>query len=132
MSDLRVGIAGYGLAGEVFHAPLIDAADGLSITGIVTRNPERAARAAAAHPGAEVVDHVDELWDGVDVLVVATSNDAHVPLALEAIERGVAVVVDKPLAVNAADAERVVDAAESAGVPLTVFQNRRFDGDFLT
>jgi predicted dehydrogenase len=64
--------------------------------------------------------------------VIATSNDAHVPLALAAVERGVPVVVDKPLAVNAADAERVADAAESAGVPLTVFQNRRFDGDFLT
>jgi predicted dehydrogenase len=125
---MRVGIAGYGLAGEVFHAPLIEAVDGLSIAGVVTRNPERAARAAAAHPGARIVDHVDELWDGIDVLVVATSNDAHVPLALAAVERGVAVVVDKPLAVNAADGQRAVDA----GGLLTVFQNRRLDGDFLT
>jgi predicted dehydrogenase len=125
---MRVGIAGYGLAGEVFHAPLIEAVDDLSIAGIVTRNPERAARAQAAHPDAAVVGHVDELWDRIDVLVVATSNDAHVPLSLQAIEHGVAVVVDKPLAVNADDAQRVVDA----GGRLTVFQNRRWDGDFLT
>lgn len=125
---MRVGIAGYGLAAEVFHAPLIEAVEELSIAGIVTRNPERAGRARAAHPGAEVVASVDELWDRIDVLVVAASNDAHVPLALAAIERGVAVVVDKPLAVNAADAQRVVDA----GGLLTVFQNRRLDGDFLT
>jgi predicted dehydrogenase len=129
---MRVGIAGYGLAGEVFHAPLIDAAEGVAVTGVVTRNPERAARAQAGHPAAEVVGHVDELWESIDLLVIATSNDAHVPLALDAVARGVAVVVDKPLAVTAAEAERVVDAAESAGVPLTVFQNRRFDGDYLT
>jgi predicted dehydrogenase len=125
---MKVGIAGYGLAGEVFHAPLIDAVDGLDVSVVVTRNPERASRVHLAYPAAEVVGHVDELWDKVDLLVVATSNDAHVPLALQAIERGVAVVVDKPLAVNAADAQQVVDA----GGRVTVFQNRRFDGDFLT
>jgi predicted dehydrogenase len=132
MSALRAGVVGFGLAGEVFHAPLIDSVEGIEVTGVVTRNPERAARAAAAYPRASVVADVAELWGGVDVLVVAASNSAHVPLALEAIERGVPVVVDKPLAVSAADAQRVVDAAAAAGVGLTVFQNRRWDGDFLT
>jgi predicted dehydrogenase len=132
MSALRAGVVGFGLAGEVFHAPLIDSVEGIDVAGVVTRNPERGARAAAAYPGASVVADVAELWGGVDVLVVATSNSAHVPLALEAIERGVPVVVDKPLAVSAADAQRVVDAADAAGVGLTVFQNRRWDGDFLT
>lgn len=132
MSALRVGIAGYGLAGAVFHAPLVEAAEGLTVSGVVTRDPQRAARARAAHPGAAVVDRVEELWEAIDVLVIATPNDLHVPLALSAIERGVAVVVDKPLAVSAADAERAIDAAERAGTPLTVFQNRRLDGDFLT
>lgn len=132
MSALRAGLVGFGLAGQVFHAPLIDSVDGLELAGIVTRNPERAAIAAAAYPGAEVVAGVSDLWGGVDLLVIATSNSAHVPLALDAIEHGVAVVVDKPLAVSAADAQRLVDAARSAEVPLTVFQNRRWDGDFLT
>ena len=132
MSALRAGVAGFGLAGEVFHAPLIDSVEGLAVAGIVTRNPERAGRARAAHPDASIVDSVDELWGQIDLLVIASSNSSHVPLALEAIERGVPVVVDKPLAVNAADAQRVVDAASAAGVGLTVFQNRRWDGDFLT
>jgi predicted dehydrogenase len=132
MSALRAGVVGFGLAGEVFHAPLISSVEGIEVAGIVTRNPERAERAAGAYPSASVVASVDELWGRIDVLVVATSNSAHVPLALAAIERGVALVVDKPLAVSAEDADRVVEAAEAAGVPLTVFQNRRWDGDFLT
>ena len=132
MSALRVGVAGFGLAGQVFHAPLIAAVEGLELATILTSSPERQARARAAYPEARVVAAQDELWDGLDLLVVAAPNRAHVPLGLAAVERGVAVVVDKPLAPSAAEAERLIEAAEGAGVPLTVFQNRRFDGDFLT
>jgi scyllo-inositol 2-dehydrogenase (NADP+) len=132
VSSLRAGIAGYGLAGEVFHAPLIDAVDGIEVAGIVTTDAERQARASSAYPDARVVPDVDELWDGIDLLVIAAPNRAHVPLGLAAVEHGVALVVDKPLAPNAADGERLIQAAEAAGVPLTVFQNRRLDGDFLT
>jgi len=126
--ELRVGIAGFGLAGRVFHAPLIAATDGLSIAGIVTRDPERRAQAQVAHPEAVVVASVDELWDDIDVLVVATTNDAHVPLAMQALDRDLAVVVDKPLSLSAAAAEELV----ARGGRLTVYQNRRWDGDFLT
>ena len=132
MSDLRVGIAGFGLAGEVFHAPLIDAVAGLEVTGIVTTNPERQAKARDAYPYALVVPAVQELWGSIDLLVIAAPNRAHVPLSLAAIENGVAVVVDKPLAASADEAQELIEAAERAGVPLTVFQNRRLDGDFLT
>jgi predicted dehydrogenase len=126
--ELRVGIAGFGLAGRVFHAPLIAATDGLRIAGIVTRDPERRAQAQAAHPEAVVVASIDELWDDIDVLVVATTNDAHVPLAMQALDRDLAVVVDKPLSLSAAAAEELV----ARGGRLTVYQNRRWDGDFLT
>jgi scyllo-inositol 2-dehydrogenase (NADP+) len=132
VSAIRAGIAGYGLAGRVFHAPFIEYVEGLEVAGVVTANPERQARAREDHPYALVTGRIDELWEAIDLLVVATPNRAHVPLALEAVERGVAVVVDKPLAVSAADAEELIEAAERAGAPLTVFQNRRFDGDFLT
>ncbi len=132
MSGLRAGIAGYGLAGEVFHAPLIGAVEGIEVAGVITTNPERQASARAAYPDASVVADIDELWDGIDVLVIATPNRAHVPLGLAAVERGVPAVVDKPLAPTADDGERLVEAAEAASVPLTVFQNRRLDGDFLT
>jgi predicted dehydrogenase len=125
---IRAGIAGYGLAGEVFHAPLVDAVEGLEVAGIVTGNEQRAAKARSSFPDAAVVASVDELWDRIDLLVVATPNRAHVPLALAAIERDIAVVVDKPLAPSADEAERLLDA----GGQVTVFQNRRWDGDFLT
>jgi scyllo-inositol 2-dehydrogenase (NADP+) len=128
---VRLAVIGYGLAGEVFHAPYIDSVEGLEVGVIVTSNAERAGRARERYPGAKVVGSVDEAWD-VDCVVVATPNRFHAPLALDAIARGVPVVVDKPFAVTAADAARVVAAAEDAGVPLTVFQNRRWDGDFVT
>jgi predicted dehydrogenase len=125
---LRAGIAGYGLAGSVFHAPLIEATDGLEVAAVMTRSPERAEQARAAHPGVRVVDSVEALVEDIDLLVVATPNSAHVPVALAGLAAGLAVVVDKPLAVTAADARRLLDA----GGRLTVFHNRRWDGDFLT
>ena len=128
---MRLAVVGYGLAGAVFHAPYIDAVDGLEVSVIVTSNEARAARARERYPDAAVVASVEEAWD-VDAVVVATPNRFHAPLALEAIGRGVPVVVDKPFAVTAGDAARVVEASEAAGVPVTVFQNRRWDGDFVT
>jgi predicted dehydrogenase len=125
---IRVGIVGFGLAGEVFHAPLVHAVDGLEVAGIVTRAPERTERAREAYPAARVVGAVDELWDEIDLLVVATPNRAHVELGLAAAQRELPVVVDKPLAPTVGDAERLLEA----GGRVTVFQNRRWDGDFLT
>ncbi len=125
---LRAAIAGYGLAGSVFHAPLIEAA-GIEVAAVMTRSPERAEQARAAHEGVRVADSAEELLTDIDLLVVATPNSSHAELALAGLERGLHVVVDKPLAVTAADARRVVDAAPER---VTVFQNRRWDGDFLT
>jgi predicted dehydrogenase len=132
VSAIRAGIAGYGLAGEVFHAPLIDAVDGMEVAGVVTTDPERQQRVRERYPSARVVPDIEALWDEIDVLVIATPNRAHVPLGLQAVDHGVPVVMDKPLAPTADDSERLILAAEEAGVGLTVFQNRRFDGDFLT
>jgi scyllo-inositol 2-dehydrogenase (NADP+) len=126
--SLRVGIAGFGLAGQIFHAPLIAATDGLRVAAVVTTDDGRRAKARAVVPDAAVVASVDELWDAIDVLVVATPHASHVALAAQALDRGLAVVVDKPLAVTAADAEALV----ARGGRLTVYQNRRWDGDFLT
>lgn len=131
----RVGIIGYGLAGRVFHAPLITATPGLEVAAIVTSDPGRAAQARKDHPDAEVVPEADAIFvrpDQLDLVVVATPNDSHVALALRSIEAGVAVVVDKPLAAAAAEGRRLIERSEAAGVLLTVFQNRRWDNDFLT
>ncbi len=131
MSDgpARVAIAGFGLAGEVFHAPLIDAVDGLELSVVVTRNAERAERAREQYPGVNVVASAEEAFREADVAVIATPNRFHAPLALDALRRGLHVVVDKPFALSAAEASDVLAAA---GGRLTVFQNRRWDGDFLT
>jgi scyllo-inositol 2-dehydrogenase (NADP+) len=131
---VRVAIIGYGLSGRFFHAPLIAATDGLELTRVVTSNPARHAQVAAEHPRAKVVASVQELWSGEppEVVVVASTNDSHVQLALAAIERRIPVVVDKPLAMTAPDAEALAIRAREAGVLLTVFQNRRWDSDQLT
>jgi scyllo-inositol 2-dehydrogenase (NADP+) len=134
MADLRVAIVGYGLSGRFFHAPLIAATEGLVVAAVVTASDERRGQVACEHPGAVVSADVRELWapPGLDLIVVATPNSSHVEIAGAAIDRGIAVVVDKPLAINAADAAGLVERAESAGVMLTVFQNRRWDSDQLT
>jgi predicted dehydrogenase len=134
-APLRAGLIGYGLAGSVFHAPLISATPGLEVASVVTSNPERRARAEADLPGVRVLDRVEALWELAgehDLVVVASPNRTHVPLARAAIDVGLAVVVDKPLASTAADGRGLVEAAAAAGVPLTVFHNRRWDGDMLT
>lgn len=134
-SPLRVAVVGYGLAGRVFHAPLVAAEPDLEVAAVVTGDPGRAAAAAADHPGARVLPSAEALWDdpgAVDLVVVAAANRAHVPLARAAIAAGLPVVVDKPLAPDGAQARALADEAEAAGVMLTVFQNRRWDADLLT
>jgi predicted dehydrogenase len=134
VTDLRVAIIGYGLAGRVFHAPLIAATPGLQLASIVTGDPQRRAAATDRYPGIRTPADPAELWESgdLDLVVVATPTDSHVPLAGAAVDRGMAVVVDKPLAVTAAAAADLVARARDAGVMLTVFQNRRWDSDHLT
>jgi predicted dehydrogenase len=132
---IRVALLGYGMAGTVFHAPLIAATPGLALAAVVTGNPERREQVRRRYPGARVVGTADELWDAageLDLAVVATPNRTHVPLALAALEAGLPVVVDKPLAVTAGEGRRAIEEARRRGLVLTVFQNRRWDGDFLT
>jgi predicted dehydrogenase len=133
--DLRVGLIGYGLAGEVFHAPLIAATPGLTLAAIVTANDVRRARAAERYPDARLVADSDALFaraSDLDVVVIASPNRTHVSLASAAMAAGLSVVVDKPLAATAAEARRLIEEAGQRRTLLTVFQNRRWDGDFLT
>lgn len=133
MVPLRVGILGYGLAGRVFHGRLITACPDLEVVAVVTGNAERAAQVAADLPTARVVPDTDALLGEVpdlDLVVVASTTAAHAVGARAALDAGLAVVVDKPLAVTAAKARDLV-AHPGAG-RLTVFQNRRWDSDQLT
>jgi predicted dehydrogenase len=129
---IRVALAGYGLAGATFHAPLIAATDGLALSAVVTRSGERRAQLASDHPEAVAVDALSDALDAADLVVVASPNRFHVPLAREAIAAGKHVVVDKPPAVHADEARQLRDEAAAAGVLLGVFHNRRWDDDVLT
>ncbi|MEO3858800.1 Gfo/Idh/MocA family oxidoreductase [Acrocarpospora sp. B8E8] len=130
MNEIKVGLVGFGPAGSFFHAPLIAATPGLRLAAVVTRDPAKAERVRAT--GADVVDSAEELWDRADLIVIASPNRTHVPLATAALRAGLPVVVDKPLAGTAAEAAGLIRLARERELPLTVFQNRRWDGDFLT
>jgi predicted dehydrogenase len=133
----RVGLVGYGGAGRAFHAPLIQAA-GLDLVAVATANPERAAQVGEDLPQARVVPDLGALLrlaaseHRLDVVVLASPTGVHVEQVKQVVEAGVPLVVDKPLGVDASTALEAVDAATSAGVPLTVFQNRRYDPEFRT
>ena len=134
-TPLRVGLLGYGLAGSVFHAPLVAATDGLVLDTVVTGDPERQKQVRAAYPDATTVATADELLaraDRLDLAVVATPNRTHVPLATAALEAGLPVVVDKPIAATAAEAGELATLAEARGLLLSAFHNRRWDNDFRT
>jgi predicted dehydrogenase len=134
-ADLRVAVIGFGLAGSVFHAPLIAATPGLELTTVVTGNLARRDEARARYPAVRVEPDADALFARAgehDVVVVASPNETHVELASRAIELGLVTVVDKPLATSAVAAAELVRMAEGREVALTVFQNRRWDSDQLT
>lgn len=135
MADVRVALLGYGMAGREIHAPLLRDAPGVRLTHVVTGNAERAAAAAEDNPGVHVVASPAELWQysgALDLVVVASPTGAHADNALAAIDLGIPVVVDKPLAVDGPTGDRIIAAADKRSVPLTVFQNRRWDSEHLT
>ncbi len=134
-NHVRAAVIGYGLAGSAFHAPLISSTENMEVAAIVTRSKERQAEAQRDYPAAVVYNSADELWrhrKEYDLAVVATPNDSHMDLGLAAIASGMPVVIDKPVAISSAQTEKLIEASKSSGVLLSVFQNRRWDNDFLT
>lgn len=133
--EWRVGLIGFGLAGASFHAPFIASTPGLRLAAVVTRDPERQARVRRDHPGAAVVDAAERLWeraDSLDVIVIASPNATHAPLATDALRAGLHAVVDKPFARTAAEGRALADEARRRGRLVVPFHNRRWDGDLLT
>lgn len=128
---LNVGLLGYGLAGRVFHAPLVEATAGLRLHSIAS---SRAGEITARHPGVRVCAGPAQVLEdpAIDLVVVATPNDTHAPLAQAALRAGKHVVVDKPFALDLAQARAVAAEARDLGRVLSVFHNRRWDADFLT
>lgn len=135
MRQLRTAVIGFGTGGRVFHAPFIDADPAYVLRAVVTRDEQRQAEVAARYPGTRVVDSVDALLGQaaeLDLVVVASPPATHADLAGAFLDAGVAVVVDKPFTVTSARGRALIAKADRLGVPLTVFQNRRWDGDFRT
>lgn len=130
-TPLRVGLIGYGYAGRTFHAPLVAAVPGLALAAVASRD---AARVHADWPAVDVVGdaHAFVTRDDLDLVVIATPNDTHHPLARAALQAGRHVVVDKPFTLTLAEARELTALAEARGRLLSVFHNRRWDGDFLT
>ena len=133
MRPVRFGLVGYGLGGRVFHAPLLAGAAEIDFAGVVTRSPQRRAELAERHPGVAAYHDLASLAAaGAEAVAVSTPAHTHADLAREAIRRGLAVVVDKPFALDAEAAREITELARDAGVPLSVYQNRRWDSDTRT
>jgi scyllo-inositol 2-dehydrogenase (NADP+) len=126
---IDVGLIGFGLAGRAFHAPVIRAVPGLRLAAILQRS---GSEAAEQYPDVRIVRSVEELLsiESIRLIVVATPNDTHYPFARQCLAAGRDVVVDKPFTATLAEAVALVQFAQQFGRLLTVYQNRRYDGDF--
>lgn len=127
---LTVGLVGFGMVAERFHAPLISVEPAFRLTHVVERRHQRSKE---IYPDVTVVRSLDELLETeVDLVVVLTPNETHYPLARQALEAGKHVVIDKPMTVTSKEADDLIDRAQRHKRVLSVFHNRRWDGDFLT
>jgi len=126
-------VIGYGNAGRAFHCYLIHLAPQLTLHGVCARKAEVRER-AAAEQGCKTYESLAQVLadDAVDLVVLATPNSTHGDLAVQALEAGKAVVTDKPMALSLEEADRMIAASEKPGAMLSVFMNRRWDGDYLT
>jgi predicted dehydrogenase len=128
---VRFGLVGYGFGGRYFHAPLLASAG--ELVAVQTGSPERRAQVAAELPGVRTVADLDELVAaGVEAVAISTPANTHTALTEQALRLGLAVVCDKPFALDAAAARGTVELAEQLGLALSPYQNRRWDSDFRT
>jgi predicted dehydrogenase len=133
MDPVRFGLVGYGFGGRYFHAPLLAAASEVDLLGVVTTSAERRAQVAAEHPGLRTFGSLEELADaGAEAVSISTPADTHTPLSEQALSLDLAVVCDKPFALDAPAANGTVQLAAARRLPLAPYQNRRWDSDFRT
>jgi len=124
-------MVGFGMAGRVFHAPLISSVEGLELAAVVERN---SSKAAERYPGITTYRSVDELLadSSIKLVVVATPNSSHFRIASQALGAAKSVVVDKPVALSSSEIAQLNELAGGIGLRVFPFHNRRFDSDFLT
>lgn len=131
-APVRIGLAGYGLGGRYFHAPLIASAPNCEFLGVVTTSPERRGQVAEDLSRPAFASLAELASAGAEAVAISTPAATHISLTQQALRLGLAVVCDKPFALDADSARTTVKLAEQLNVPLTVYQNRRWDSDFLT
>lgn len=128
---IRTAVIGFGLGGRIFHAPFLHAIEGFELAAILERHGDAAAQ---AYPGVRIVRSVEELLalPDISLIVVTTPPATHFDLARQCLEADKHVVVDKPFTATGDEARRLVELAGRRGRLLSVYQNCRWDGDFLT
>lgn len=133
MSNHRVAVIGYGFAGRCFHSYLISLVPGLELAGIASRD-EATRERIVAERGCRAYESFEEVLadPDIDLVVLATPNHTHADMAVTAMNAGKNVVSDKVMCLSVADCDRMIETARGNDVLLSVFQNRRWDGDFLT
>jgi scyllo-inositol 2-dehydrogenase (NADP+) len=131
MDAIKVGLIGYGLAGAVFHAPLICSVPGLQLVAVMTSRVEQVQRDLS---GARVVPHPEAIFSDpeIELVVIASPTSTHSDLACAALRAGKHLVVDKPFTATVQEADRLIELAKSQQLLLSVFQNRRWENGFLT
>ncbi|HTV04694.1 MAG TPA: Gfo/Idh/MocA family oxidoreductase [Acidobacteriaceae bacterium] len=129
--DLRVGVIGFGLAGRIFHSAVIAATPGLELACIVQRRGDEAAQ---AHPDVQICRSIEEMLrdNSIRLVVVATPSYSHFEIAMHCLYAGRNVLIDKPFTLTSDEARQLIDEARKHGVLVTAYQNRRWDGDFVT
>ncbi|HTV07273.1 MAG TPA: Gfo/Idh/MocA family oxidoreductase [Acidobacteriaceae bacterium] len=129
--DLRVGVIGFGLAGRFFHSAVIAETPGLELAAVVQRQGNDAAK---AYPGVEICRSIEDMLrdTSIRLVVVATPSYAHFDNALQCLRAGRNVMIDKPFTLTSDEARQLIDEARERGVLVTAYQNRRWDGDFVT
>jgi scyllo-inositol 2-dehydrogenase (NADP+) len=131
MTPIKTALLSYGMSGEIFHAPLLHAHPGFTLTSVLQR---RSTSARSRYPEVKIVTDIDELIsdESIELVVVNTPNETHFDFASSFLKAGKNVIVEKPFSVTAVEADELVSIGKKSGKLLSVFQNRRWDGDFLT
>jgi scyllo-inositol 2-dehydrogenase (NADP+) len=131
MNPIKTALLSYGMSGEIFHAPLLDADPDFSLTSVLQRSSDKA---KLRYPNVTIVRHIDDIIksDSIELVVINTPNETHFSYATQALEAGKHIIVEKPFTVTVEEADKLISLANKKKRVLTVFQNRRWDGDFMT
>ena len=130
-APIKTAICSFGMSGKVFHGPFLHAHTGFEFYGVWERSKKQAAE---IYPGVKSFDTLEELLEdeSIELVVVNTPNHTHYDFTKQALQAGKHVLVEKPFVARSSQAQELIDLASSKNLKLTVYQNRRFDSEFLT